>query len=218
MKKIGLVGPGTQVLSPPLRQGGYEVEELSAVDVVPEDLRTFDLFVVAPFREDGLPLYDRFRELLGSRRVAVILLVEQQLGDLPESFIAGINDVLFAGSPVGAILGSIERQTSAPPRRESSSLARVRLSGAAGAVWLGCAVNVSKTGLLLEVQKELSVGDALEIEFFLGDDPDPVAASGAVKRAVFDPERLRRSYGVAFTRIEPADQKRIAQYCEESRT
>jgi len=51
--------------------------------------------------------------------------------------------------------------------------------------------------------------------FFLGDDPDPVSASAVVKRAVFDPERLRRSYGVAFTRIEPGNAQRIAQYCEE---
>jgi hypothetical protein len=213
--KIGLVGPGTQVLSPPLRDGGYEVEELSAVDVVPDDLRPFDLFVVAPFREDGLPLYDRFRELLGARRVAVILLIEQAHGDLPESFLAGINDVLFAGSPIAAILESVARQTSAPRRRDSSSLARVRLAGGSAAVWLGCAVNVSLTGLLLEVQRELSVGDGLEIEFFLGDDPEPVSASAAVKRAVFDPERLRRSYGVAFTRIEPKDKARIAEFCEE---
>jgi hypothetical protein len=215
VKKIGLVGPGTQILSPPLRQGGYDVEELSAVDVVPEDLRSFDLFVVAPFREDGLPLYDRFRELLGSRRVAVILLIEEQHGDLPESFLAGINDVLFAGSPIAAILQSVERQTTAPPRRESSSLARVRLAAGSAAVWLGCAVNVSRTGLLLEVQKELSVGDAVEIEFFLGDDPEPVSASAAVRRGVFDPERLRRSYGVAFTRIQPKDLDRIAKFCEE---
>ena len=215
MIKIGLVGPGTDVLSPSLREGGYEVETLSAVDVSPEDLRPFDLFVVAPFREDGLPLYDRFRELLGSRRVAVILLIEQQRGDLPESFLAGINDVLFAGSPVRAMLEIVKRQTSAPKRRDSSSLARVRLPGGSAAVWLGCAVNVSKTGLLLEVQRELSVGDALEVEFFLGDDPDPVSVSAAVRRGVFDPERLRRSYGIAFTRIDPKDQVRVEQFCEE---
>ncbi|MGH9441386.1 MAG: PilZ domain-containing protein [Thermoanaerobaculia bacterium] len=216
MKRIGLVGPGTHILTPPLRQRGYDVEELAAVDVGPEDLRSFDLFVVAPFREDGLPLYDRFRELLGSRRVAVILLIEQQHGDLPESFLAGINDVLFAGSPIAAIVGSVERQTSAPPRRDSSSLARVRPAESGGAVWLGCAVNVSRTGVLLEVQRELAVGEAVELEFFLGDDPEPVVASGAVRRGVFDPERLRRSYGVAFTRIEPKDQLRIARFCEET--
>jgi len=105
VKRIGLVGPGTEVLSSSLREGGYEVEMLSAVDVGPEELRPFDLFVVGPFREDGLPLYDRFRELLGSRRVAVILLIEQGHADLPESFLAGINDVLFTGSPVRRSVG-----------------------------------------------------------------------------------------------------------------
>jgi hypothetical protein len=215
VKKVGLVGPGTEVLAPPLREGGYEVESLSAVEVAPEDLRPFDLFVVSPFREDGLPLYDRFRELLGARRVAVILLIDSQGGDLPESFLAGINDVLFEGSPVHAMLEIVKRQTSAPKRRESSSLARVRLPGGSAAVWLGCAVNMSKTGLLLEVQRELSVGDAVEIEFFLGDDPEPVSASAAVRRSVFDAERLRRSYGVVFTRLDPKDQMRIAQFCDE---
>ncbi len=215
MKKIGLVGPGTDVLSPSLRGGGYDVELFSATEVSPEDLRPFDLFVVAPFREDGLPLYDRFRELLGSRRVAVLLLIEQHHGELPESFLAGINDVLFAGSPARAILEIVERQTSAPKRRDSSSLARIRLSGGSAAVWLGCAVNVSRTGLLLEVQREFAVGDSVEVEFFLGEDPEPVSVSAAVRRGVFDPERLRRSYGIAFTRIDPKDEARVLRYCEE---
>ena len=215
MKKIGLIGPGTDVLTPPLREGGYDVEEFSAIDVTPEELRPFDLFIVAPFREDGLPLYDRFRELLGSRRVAVLLLIEPHHGELPESFLAGINDVLLAGSPKPAILQIVERQTAASPRRDSSSLARIRLSAGSAAVWLGCAVNVSKTGLLLEVQREFAVGDSVDVEFFLGDDPEPVTVSAAVRRGVFDPERLRRSYGIAFTRIEPGDRDRIVRFCEE---
>lgn len=214
--RIALIGPDAATLKLFLEEGGYEPELLSGFDIESEDLRRFELFVLSPFREDGIPLYDRFRGILGPRRVPVILMLSENQEELPESFLAGINDIHFHSSPRAALLETVRRQISVPRRRESSSVARVRQAGSASAeTSLGCAVNVSLTGLLLEVQREFSVGGAVEVEFFLGDDPTPVSASGIVRRSVFDPERLRRSYGIAFTRISPADRQRLASFCEE---
>lgn len=215
MSRIALVGPGAARLAPVLTAGGFDPESVSALDFTIEDARSFDLFVLSPFREDGLPLYDRFREMLGSRRVAIVLLLDPDSEELPESFLAGINDIVFPSTPTDVMLATFRRQIGVPRRRHASTLARIRPPGAASPAHLGSAVNVSRTGLLIEVQQEFSVGDPLDVEFFVGDDPDPISASAVVRRSAFDSERLRRNYGISFSKLSDRDAERLTRFCEE---
>jgi len=214
VNRVALVGPGAARLLSDLRAGGFDPEALSALDFEADRAGAFDLFVLSPFREDGLPLYDRFREMLGRRRVAIVLLLDPEGEEFPESFLAGINDVLFPSTPTDVMLASFRRQISVPTRRDASTLARVRPAGSAGAAHLGTAVNVSRTGVLIEVQQEFSVGDDIDLEFFLADDPEPLAATATVRRAAFDAERLRRNYGLSFSRMADADRERLLRFCE----
>ncbi len=214
MKRVALVGPGAARLLPDLRAGGFDPEALSALDFEPERAGAFDLFVLSPFREDGLPLYDRFREMIGPRRVAVVLLLDPEGEEFPESFLAGINDVLFPSTPADVMLETFRRQISVPRRRDASTLTRVRTAGTRDTAHLGTALNVSRTGVLIEVQQEFSVGDELDLEFFLADDPHPIAATATVRRATFDSERLRRNYGLSFTKMADADRERLLRFCE----
>lgn len=214
MKRVALVGPGAARLLPALREGGFDPEAVSALDLSPEDARAFDLFVLSPFREDGLPLYDRFREMIGPRRVAIVLLLDVHSEEFPESFLAGINDVVFPSTPVPVMLETFRRQVSVPRRRDASTLARVRGARPSDPPHLGSAVNVSLSGLLIEVQHEIAVGDTIDVEFFLAGDPDPIAATARVRRAAFDSERLRRNYGVSFVSMPDRDRDRLARFCE----
>jgi hypothetical protein len=216
MKRIALVGPGAARLLPDLREGGFDPEAVSALDFEPDRAGAFDLFVLSPFREDGLPLYDRFRETVGRRRVAIVLLLDPGGEEFPESFLAGINDVLFPSTPADVMLETFRRQISVPRRRDASTLARVRKAGSPEPLHLGTALNVSRTGVLIEVQREFSVGDELQLEFFLADDPEPVSASATVRRAAFDAERLRRNYGLSFSGMEERDRDRLLRFCEEA--
>jgi hypothetical protein len=215
VKRIALVGPSAAALEGSLAQGGYEPHPVATREMTPESLGGFELYLLSPYGDDGEPLYGRFRELLGHRRAPVILVLADASEELPESWIAGINDIVFWPRGRQDLLAIVRRQLSVPKRREASTLARVRPAGAADRpLDLGCAVNVSLHGLLLEVQTDFGVGDALEIEFFLEDDPQPVAAFGVVRRATVDPERLRRAYGVEFTRLLGTGRERLARYCE----
>ena len=214
MSRIALVGPGASRLISVLRAGGFDPESVSALDFTADDARAFDLFVLSPFREDGLPLYDRFREMLGPRRVAIVLLLDAESEEFPESFLAGINDVIFPSTPAAVMLETFRRQIDVPRRRHASTLARVRVPGTAEPAHLGSAVNVSRTGLLIEVQQEYGIGDRLDVEFFIGDDPEPISASAVVRRSAFDAERLRRNYGISFTRMSERDTERLARFCE----
>ncbi len=214
MKRVALVGPGAARLLPDLRAGGFDPEPVSALDFEPDRAGAFDLFVLSPFREDGLPLYDRFREMIGRRRVAIVLLLDPEAGEFPESFLAGINDVLFPSTPAEVMLETFRRQISVPHRRDASTLARVRRSGSAEALHLGTALNVSRTGVLIEVQQEFSSGDEIDLEFFLAEDPEPITAKAVVRRAAFDAERLRRNYGLSFTEMAEADRERLLRFCE----
>jgi hypothetical protein len=215
VKRVAIVGPIEPGLEEMLRAAGFEPETLPGSGFAPEDLADFDLCLIAAFCEEGLPLYDRFRESLGSRRVSVVLVLNPGQGDLPESFFAGINDVLVWPGPAGRARSVVERQFSVARRREASTIARVRRMAAddSGA-FLGSAVNVSRTGLLLEVRKPLDVGDSVEVEFFLGNAPEPVRALARVRRSAVDPSRLSSSYGVEFTRVSDTDRERLARFCE----
>ena len=214
MSRIALVGAGAARLLPVLRAGGFDPESVSALDFSPDDARAFDLFVLSPFREDGLPLYDRFREMLGPRRVAIVLLLDAESEEFPESFLAGINDVIYPSTPSEVMIETFRRQIDVPRRRHASTLARVRVPGKAEPAHLGSAVNVSRTGLLIEVQQEYGVGDRIDVEFFVGDDPEPISSSAVVRRSAFDGERLRRNYGISFTRMSERDTERLARFCE----
>ena len=216
MKRVALVGPGAARLLPDLRAGGFDPEAVSALDFEPDRAGAFDLFVLSPFREDGLPLYDRFREMIGRRRVAIVLLLDPGGEEFPESFLAGINDVIFPSTPAEVMLETFRRQISVPRRRDASTLARVRKAGRPEPAHLGSAVNVSRTGVLIEVEQEFSVGDELETEFFLADDPEPVAAKVVVRRAAFDAERRRRNYGLSFSKMSEGDRERLLRFCEGS--
>jgi hypothetical protein len=214
VKRVALVGPGAARLLPDLRAGGFDPEAVSALDFGPDRAGAFDLFVLSPFREDGLPLYDRFRETLGRRRVAIVLLLDPEGDEFPESFLAGINDVLFPSTPTDVMIESFRRQIAVPTRRDASTLARVRHAAAEETAHLGTALNVSRTGVLIEVQQEFSVGDELDLEFFLADDPVPIASTATVRRAAFDAERLRRNYGLSFSKMAEADRDRLLRFCE----
>jgi len=214
VSRIALVGAGAARLMPVLRAGGFDPESVSALDFTPDDARAFDLFVLSPFREDGLPLYDRFREMLGPRRVAIVLLLDAESEEFPESFLAGINDVIYPSTPSEVMMETFRRQIDVPRRRHASTLARVRVPGTPEPAHLGSAVNVSRTGLLIEVQQEYGIGDRIDVEFFVGDDPEPISSSAVVRRSAFDAERLRRNYGISFTRMSDRDTERLARFCE----
>jgi hypothetical protein len=214
MNRIALVGPGAARLLPALREGGFDAETISALELTPDVAGAFDLFVLSPFREDGLPLYDRFREMVGPRRVAIVLLLDPEGEEFPESFLAGINDVIFPSTPPDVMLETFRRQLAVPRRRDASTLARVRQAAPPSPAHLGSAVNVSRTGLLIEVQQEFPLGDTIDVEFFIADDPEPIAATALVRRAAFDAERLRRNYGVSFTTMSDRDRDRLARFCE----
>jgi hypothetical protein len=214
VKRVALVGPGAARLLPDLQAGGFDPEAISALDFEADRAGAFDLFVLSPFREDGLPLYDRFREMIGRRRVAIVLLLDPEGDEFPESFLAGINDVLFPSTPPDVMLESFRRQISVPRRRDASTLARVRHARTGETAHLGTALNVSRTGVLVEVQQEFSVGDEIDLEFFLAEDPEPIAASATVRRAAFDADRLRRNYGLSFSKMADVDRDRLLRFCE----
>ena len=210
MTRIGVVGPGLAQIPPILIRAGYGVETVQGVEVRSDDLEPADLCLIAPFREDGAPLYERFRDFLTGRRVPVILVLGSPPPELPESSVAGINDVLVWPAAETELLDSVRRQLTASRRLPLSSVARVRRPG--GETMLGCALNVSETGLLLEVAGAFSVGDPLEVEFYLENDAVPILATATVRRCALDPERLRTSYGLAFAKIAERDAERFRRY------
>jgi hypothetical protein len=216
-KRIALVGPKAAELEGTVVGGGFVAECFDEAGLAPADLAGFDLFLISPFQGPGQPLYDRFRSLLGARRAAIVLVLDPSSEVLPESFFAGINDVVYWPGDARTLLGTVRRQVSIARRRSASSIARVRRAASPpSSAVLGSAVNVSRTGVLVEAPGDFRVGDELEIEFFLGDDTDPVRAGAVVRRMAVETSRQAPSYGVEFVRLDDRDRARVTKFCEAS--
>jgi CheY-like chemotaxis protein len=73
----------------------------------------------------------------------------------------------------------------------------------------GLALNLSLTGILMDVSITLTVGQPLELEFPLGEDRPPVRLLGRVVRMA-PPSH----YGIEFTDVDPASAESLRQFLD----
>src|SRR5262249_25344103 len=98
------------------------------------------------------------------------------------------------------------------PARKSARFSvsfRVTAFGATLAPEPALALNLSLTGILMDVSHTLSVGQPLELEFPLGEDRPRVRLQGRVVRLA-PPSH----YGIEFTDIDPASAESLREFLD----
>jgi CheY-like chemotaxis protein len=130
---------------------------------------------------------------------------------------AGANDIIFRPVDASDLRSRVERFESVPLRKELRTLTKVEIfSPTEPAVLLiGHSVNVSSTGMLLEVNRLLSPGTTVRLTFYLPDDPQLLTVDAMVFRAEFDGPTAR--YGVQFEGLSADDRERIDGYVQRQR-
>lgn len=199
-----------------LERSGYDVATVDS----PEILESFaagkppDLVVVdETFGPDGgVAVCRQLRDNPFWKSVSLMLVVPAGEQHLEECLVAGINDFLLAPYPEEELQEKVRRLTVIPARREVNTLVRIREARPDGRSLLGKTLNVSKGGLLIEIESVLAIGRPVEVEFFLPDQAEPVRAAGRVIRRASELDLFHPAYGIRFQQISEADQGRIAAF------
>jgi len=215
-KRVALAGPSGGLLRGAvglLDEAGYEVvavETFADLEALEDghlpDLVIYDL----AFSTDGaLAACRRLREKIAWRFVSMMLVIPAGEPHLEEALVPGLNDFMLAPFPADELYDKVRRLTVIPARRELNTLVKVRDGKADGSTLFGKTLNVSSTGLLVEIESLISIGRQVEIEFFLPEDPAPLRAAARVVRRTAELDVFHPAFGVRFVEMAPADLARI---------
>lgn len=161
------------------------------------------------------------REIRGddtTRHISLLLVCDRdkhEHGDLCLS--AGCNDVIFRPLQKPELDQKVERLTSIPVRRQLRTITKIEVSlEKDGRFVLGRSVNISSTGILIEVDRMLPQDGPVRLHFYLPADPKPLQVLAEVLRAEFNGPHSK--YGMRFIDPSADDRERISRYVHRIRS
>ncbi|HEY0156337.1 MAG TPA: PilZ domain-containing protein [Thermoanaerobaculia bacterium] len=161
------------------------------------------------------------REIRGdaaTRAISLLLVCDREHhehGDLCLS--AGCNDVIFRPLQKPELDQKVERLTSIPVRRQLRTITKIEVSlEKDGRFVLGRSVNISATGMLIEVDRMLPQDGPVRLHFYLPADPKPLQVTAEVLRAEFSGPHSK--YGMRFLNPSDEDRERISRFVHRIRS
>jgi response regulator RpfG family c-di-GMP phosphodiesterase len=153
-----------------------------------------------------------------TRGISLLLVCDrehQDHGDLCLS--AGCNDVIFRPLQKPELDEKVERLTNIPVRRQLRTITKIEVSlEKNGRFVLGRSINISSSGMLIEVDRVLPHEGPVRLHFYLPADPKPLQIVGEVLRAEFTGSMSK--YGVRFLSSTEEDRERISRYVHRIRS
>jgi len=164
---------------------------------------------------------DFCREIRGdekTRGISLLLVCDREHtehGDLCLS--AGCNDVIFRPLQKPELDAKVERLTNIPVRRQLRTITKIEISlEKNGRFLLGRSVNISSSGILVEVDRVLPQEGPMRLHFYLPADPKPLQIMAEVLRAEFNGPKGK--YGMRFLDLSDDDRERISRFVHRIRS
>lgn len=153
-----------------------------------------------------------------TRAMSLLLVCERESPEHAElSLSAGCNDVIYRPLQRHELDSKIARLTTIPSRRELRTLTRIEVSVEKnGRFIIGRSMNISASGMLLEVDRVLPGEGKLRLHFYLPGDPKPLQLECEVLRAEFTGGTAR--YGVSFSAANDEERERIERFVRRLRS
>jgi response regulator RpfG family c-di-GMP phosphodiesterase len=153
-----------------------------------------------------------------TRAVSLLLVCDRDApdhGDL--SLSAGCNDVIFRPLQKRELDEKVERLTSIPVRRQLRTITKIEVSlQKNGRFILGRSMNISSSGMLIEVQSVLPQDGPVRLHFYLPADPKPLEVAAEILRAEFTGAMAK--YGMRFVSPTAEDRERISRFVHRLRS
>ena len=130
---------------------------------------------------------------------------------------AGCNDVIYRPLQRHELDAKVEKLTAIPVRRQLRTITRIEVSlEKNGRFVLGRSMNISATGMLLEVDRVLTSEGVVRIHFYLPGDPRVLQADAEILRAEFSGTMAR--YGLRFLNLPAEEKERIEHFVSRLRS
>jgi CheY-like chemotaxis protein len=161
------------------------------------------------------------REVRGdasTRTMSLLLVCERESPEHAELCLsAGCNDVIYRPLQRHELDSKIARLTTIPSRRELRTLTRIEVSVEKnGRFIIGRSINISASGMFLEVDRVLPGEGRLRLHFYLPGDAKPLQLECDVLRAEFSGTIAK--YGVRFSAAGDAERERIERFVQRLRS
>jgi response regulator RpfG family c-di-GMP phosphodiesterase len=153
-----------------------------------------------------------------TRGISLLLVCDRshtEHGDLCLS--AGCNDVIFRPLQKPELDQKVERLTNIPVRRQLRTITKIEVSlEKNGRFVLARSVNISSSGMMVEVDRMLPQDGPVRLHFYLPGDPKPLQILAEILRAEFSGSMSK--YGMRFLEHSEEERERIARYVHRLRS
>ena len=153
-----------------------------------------------------------------TKAMSLLLVCERESPEHAELCLsAGCNDVIYRPLQRHELDSKIARLTTIPSRRELRTLTRIEVSVEKnGRFIIGRSINISASGMFLEVDRVLPGEGKLRLHFYLPGDPKPLQLECEVLRAEFTGGTAK--YGVSFGAANDEERERIERFVRRLRS
>lgn len=161
------------------------------------------------------------REIRGdeeTRNISLLLVCDRDaLSESELCMSAGCNDVIYRPLQRRDLDEKVERLTSIPVRRQLRTITKIEVSMEKnGRFVLGRSLNISATGMLIEVDRVLPGEENVRLHFFLPGDPKPLQIQAEILRAEFSGTMAK--YGLKFVNPNAEERERIEHFVHRLRS
>jgi response regulator RpfG family c-di-GMP phosphodiesterase len=153
-----------------------------------------------------------------TRAISLLLVCERDNAQHQDLCIAaGCNDVIFRPLQRNDLDSKITRLTTIPTRRELRTLTRIEVSlEKNGRFLIGRSLNISSTGMLIELDRVLPGDGKLRLHFYLPGEPQAMQIDAEVLRAEFVGTMAK--YGLHFMAVNEEERERIERFVRRLRS
>lgn len=176
------------------------------------DIQIVIMDYVTPDGLNGFVNAQKLREDRRTRNLSIVLKVDENDNLQDEMSAQGVNDFLLTPFHDEEILSLVDRLASIEKRRPFQAL--IRLSLKSGTV-MGKTLNISSTGLLVQVPREIPIGTNVEVNFFLPYSKQEIRCMGTIRRRAHERLTFNPCYGLEFDDLSEDLQEKLAHFVKK---
>ncbi len=153
-----------------------------------------------------------------TRMISLLLVCDRENGQNEDLCLsAGCNDVIYRPLQRHDLDAKINKLTTIPTRRDLRTLTRIEVSlEKNGRFLIGRSINISSTGMLIELDRVLPGDGKLRLHFYLPGEPKPLQIEAEVLRAEFVGTMAK--YGLHFVEVTEDERERIEKFVRRLRS
>jgi response regulator RpfG family c-di-GMP phosphodiesterase len=153
-----------------------------------------------------------------TRSISLLLVCERDNAQHQDLCLAaGCNDIIFRPLQRNDLDAKITRLTTIPTRRDLRTLTRIEVSlEKNGRFLIGRSLNISSTGMLIELDRVLPGDGRLRLHFYLPGEPQAMQIDAEVLRAEFVGTMAK--YGLHFVTVNEEERDRIERFVRRLRS